>query len=315
VTTDAADGLVLSDLHRRFGDVAALSGLSFAVEPGSLHGFVGANGAGKTTAMRIVVGVDRPDSGTVTLDGAPIDARGRRRVGYLPEERGLYPDMRAHDQLVHLGRLHGMLAADAADAATRLLDRLGLAERADDPVGELSQGNQQRVQLAAALLHDPDLLLLDEPFSGLDPVAAEVMAELLVEHAERGVPVLFSSHQLELVERLCDHVTIIAEGRLVADGRIAELRRARARRRLRVLVDGPAPDLSGVAGVEAVERGTEGALLVTLAPDADDQLLLDAARAAGPVRAFAPVEPTLAELYRDAVTESDAESDAEEVPA
>lgn len=292
------DGLVVVDLHRAFGDVRALAGVSLHVRPGSLHGFVGANGAGKTTLMRIVVGVDEADRGTVRFGGGPMAAADRSRIGYLPEERGLYPDMRVRDQVVFLARLHGLDADTASDNTDALLERLGLAARALDPTTQLSLGNQQRVQLAAALVHEPDLLVLDEPFSGLDPVASDVMAELLLEQASRGVPVLFSSHQLELVERLCDHVTIIADGRQVADGGIEELRTARADRRLRIVLDGAHPAWAEQPGVAAVR--VEGrTALVTLDGGADDQQLLELARRSGRVEAFAPVVPTLAELYRE----------------
>ena len=292
------DGLVVDDLHRAFGDVQALAGVSLHVRPGSLHGFVGANGAGKTTMMRIVVGVDEADRGAVRFGDRPMAAADRARIGYLPEERGLYPDMRVRDQVVFLARLHG-LDADTAGANTdALLERLGLTARALDPTTQLSLGNQQRVQLAAALVHEPDLLVLDEPFSGLDPVASDVMADLLLEQASRGVPVLFSSHQLELVERLCDHVTIIADGRQVADGGIEELRTARADRRLRIVLDGDHPAWAEQPGITAAR--VEGrTALVTLDADVDDQQLLDLARRSGRVEAFAPVVPTLAELYRE----------------
>lgn len=292
------DGLDVRDLVRRFGDVTALDGLSMTVRPGTIHGFVGANGAGKTTTMRIIVGVDHAERGTVLLDGRPIDADRRRRVGYLPEERGLYPDMRSRDQLVHFGRLHGLPAAVAAERADDYLERFGLADRAMDATSKLSLGNQQRVQLAAALLHEPDLLLLDEPFSGLDPVASDLMADLLVEQAARGVPVLFSSHQLDLVERLCDHVTVIRAGRAVADGTIEALRDERRTRRLRVVVEGTTPDWSTHPGVVASRPDGDGVVL-DLTEGADTQHLLDVARAAGRVVAFAPVEPTLTELYRE----------------
>ncbi len=293
-----SDGLVVDDLHRAFGDVRALAGVSLHVRPGSLHGFVGANGAGKTTMMRIVVGVDQADRGLVRFGGEPMAATDRSRIGYLPEERGLYPDMRVRDQVVFLARLHGLDTDTAAHNTDALLQRLGLSARALDPTTQLSLGNQQRVQLAAALVHEPDLLVLDEPFSGLDPVASDVMAELLLEQASRGVPVLFSSHQLELVERLCDHVTIIADGRQVADGGIEELRTARADRRLRIVLDGTHPAWADQPGVAAAR--VEGrTALVTLDDGTDDQRLLDLARRSGRVEAFAPVVPTLAELYRE----------------
>ena len=296
--------LELRDLRRRFGGTVALDGLSLSVRPGRLHGFVGANGAGKTTAMRVVVGVERVDSGEVLLDGAPVSAEARRRIGYMPEERGLYPKMRARDQLVYLARLRGATKAAAREAATSWLERLGLGSRVDDPVEDLSLGNQQRVQLAAALVSQPDLLVLDEPFSGLDPVATDVMAEVLVEQAARGVPVLFSSHQLELVERLCETVTIVAAGRLVADGAVRDLRREGAPRRLAVSV--PAPDGSaawarGVPGCRVVGEDDDGVVL-ELDDGTDDQAVLRAAQSAGPVHRFAPVVPTLAERYRTVTT-------------
>lgn len=215
--------LELQGLRKAFGDRVALDGLSLTVEPGQLLGFVGANGAGKTTAMRIALGVLRPDEGEVRWRGAAATPQDRARIGYLPEERGLYPRMRARDQLVHFARLHGHGADEAARSADAVLERVGLTERATDRVEDLSLGNQQRVQLAAALVHDPACLVLDEPFSGLDPVGVDLMSDVLCERAAAGVPVLFSSHQLELVEKLCDAVAIIAEGRVVTTGSVEGL--------------------------------------------------------------------------------------------
>ena len=296
--------LELDSLTRRYGDRIAVDDLTFAVEGGSVHGFVGPNGAGKTTTMRIVMGVLAPDSGSVRLDGAPVDQVARQTFGYMPEERGLYPRMRVHEQLVYLARLHGAGAADAARAADRWIERLGVSERRDDRVDALSLGNQQRVQLAAALVHDPAVLILDEPFSGLDPVAVDALAEVLLERAREGAAVLFSSHQLELVERLCEEVSIIVDGRLVASGRVDELRLDAARGQLvRVLVEGaPAGWYDELAGVEKVDEDARGVVL-RLLDGVDDQQLLDAARAAGRVHGFAPAEPTLAELFREAVAQ------------
>ena len=202
----------------------ALDGLSFSVAGGQMFGFVGPNGAGKTTAMRIVLGVLEADSGRVLWRGRTVDAGARARFGYMPEERGLYPKMRVRAQLAYLAELHGLDAAAARTEADRWIERLGVEQRAHDRVEELSLGNQQRVQLAAALVHDPELLVLDEPFSGLDPLGVDALSEVLRERAEAGVPVVFSSHQLELVERLCDAVAIIDNGRLVATGSVADLR-------------------------------------------------------------------------------------------
>jgi ABC-2 type transport system ATP-binding protein len=269
-----------------------------------VFGFVGPNGAGKTTAMRIVLGVLAADAGRVRWRGADVDAGVRRRFGYMPEERGLYPKMRAGDQLAYLARLHGLGAGDAARAARGWIDRLGLGERAGERVEKLSLGNQQRVQLAAALVHGPDVLVLDEPFSGLDPVGVDVMSGVLAEQAARGVPVLFSSHQLELVERLCEAVAIVKDGRLVASGGVEELRErgARARRLVRVELagappDGWAEDLAGARVVRPLARG--GVLELDAAADPD--AVLDAARRAGSVTHFSLERPSLAELFREAV--------------
>jgi ABC-2 type transport system ATP-binding protein len=216
--------LRLEELRKSYGETVALDGVSFDVEAGQMFGFVGPNGAGKTTLMRIVLGVLAADSGQVLWHGAPIDAEARRRIGYMPEERGLYPKMRVRDQLVYMARLHGLSRPAAFEATDRWLERLGIAERAGDKVESLSLGNQQRVQLGVALVHEPDLLVLDEPFSGLDPDGVDALSgALLAEISDRQVPVVFSSHQLDLVERLCDSLAIIAGGRIAASGPLAEV--------------------------------------------------------------------------------------------
>ena len=215
--------LELQGLRRTYGDLVALDDLSFDVDGGEILGFVGPNGAGKTTAMRIVLGVLAADRGRVLWRGKELDLSTRRRFGYIPEERGLYPKMKVSDQLIYLARLHGMSKDEASDSTHRWLERLTIAPRGGDRVESLSRGNQQRVQLAAALVHGPELLVLDEPFSGLDPVGVDVMSEILRERAAAGVPVVFSSHQLELVERLCDSVVMIHEGGKVLDGSVKDL--------------------------------------------------------------------------------------------
>ena len=294
--------LELADLARRYGDVVALDGISFSVGPGQMFGFVGPNGAGKTTTMRIVLGVLEPDRGEVRFRGRPVDFATRARFGYMPEERGLYPKMRVRAQLVYLARLHGIDAAEAARAADRWIERLGLTERADDRVEELSLGNQQRVQLAAAMVHDPELLVLDEPFSGLDPVGVDVLSGVLADYAATGVPVVFSSHQLELVERLCEAVAIIKDGRLVASGSVEGLReRGAGGRRVRVAVSAEGDGwLTRVPGAEVVDRGPRGTL-VALDDGAGPDAVLDAARAAGSVTHFSLERPTLTDLFREAV--------------
>lgn len=295
-----AGALTVSGLSKRFGEITAVDDLSFAVLPGEIFGFVGSNGAGKSTTMRIVLGVLAADAGEVSLDGRPVDADVRRRIGYMPEERGLYPKMKVGEQLIYLARLHGMSATDATERARYWTERLGVEERFGDDVAALSLGNQQRVQLAAALVHDPDVLVLDEPFSGLDPVAVDVMSEVLVGKATEGVPVIFSSHQLDLVQRLCHTVGIIAHGRMRALGTVDDLRR-RGGVRLEIdAPDAPAGWADGLPGVASADYGPTTTLLVD--PGLDDQLVLATALATGPVHRFTTNTPELTELFREVVT-------------
>jgi len=298
----AGPTLQLDRVSRRYGDTLALDGLSLTVPSGEIVGFVGSNGAGKTTAMRIALGILAADDGQVLWDGRPAERDLQRTFGYMPEERGLYPKMQVGDQLRYLAALHGFDAAAARESTDRWIDRLGLADRAGQNIEELSLGNQQRVQLGAALVHEPDVLILDEPFSGLDPIGTDVMSDVLRERAAAGAAVVFSSHQLELVERLCHRVAIVDAGRLVASGTTEELRSRRSGVRLRVDVDGGGEGdwAESLAGVTVV-AGDDGAVVVELADGVDDQAVLDAARRAGPVRAFAPVQPSLAELFREVI--------------
>jgi ABC-2 type transport system ATP-binding protein len=291
--------LEIGGLSKRFGSVQALDDVTFSVRPGEVFGFVGSNGAGKTTTMRIVLGVLSPDAGEVRWQGRPVDAELRRRIGYMPEERGLYPKMKVGDQLRYLAQLHGLTAAEAGAAVELWTERLGVAARRGDEVQKLSLGNQQRVQLSAALVHDPEVLVLDEPFSGLDPTAVEVMSSVLRDKAATGVPVIFSSHQLELVERLCDRIGIISGGRMVAVGSVDELRSRDAR--VVLDVEGPPPGWAdALAGVEVLGSAGPGTRL-RLDPGTDDQQVLTAALSAGPVHEFRRYRPPLTELYRDVV--------------
>jgi ABC-2 type transport system ATP-binding protein len=291
---------------KRYGDLVALDDMSFDISAGEIFGFVGSNGAGKTTTMRIALGVLSADSGEVRWGGEPVTFETRRRIGYMPEERGLYPRMKVGEQLVYLARLHGLSAARADERARAWTERLGVASRLDDEVQKLSLGNQQRVQLASALVHDPAVLVLDEPFSGLDPVAVEVMSEVLADKAGSGVPVLFSSHQLDLVERICHRVGIVREGRMVACGTVDELRGSGPRQ---AVVDVPGADPAwarAVPGTTVVEA-RDGRLVLRLDDDVDDQRVLRAALAAGPVREFARRRPPLTELFRHVVSASAAD--------
>ncbi|PZS10901.1 MAG: ABC transporter ATP-binding protein, partial [Solirubrobacterales bacterium] len=276
---------------------------------------LGPNGAGKTTAMRAVLGVTALDSGSVRFAGETVDADARRRFGYMPEERGLYPGMRVLDHLEYLGRLHGMDAPAAERSSRAQCERLGLAKRVDSKVEELSLGNQQRVQLAAALVHEPDLLVLDEPFSGLDPVGIDDLSAVLADRAHEGATVLFSSHQLDLVEHLCEAVAIVDQGRLVAAGTVQELSRG-GRPRLAVRVAGD-PDgnwtvsLPRGAHVQSNEHGT---VAIALDDESDADGVLDAARAAGSVEHFAFERRRLSEVFREAVRRPDAVAPAADRP-
>ena len=300
--------LELRGISRSFGDRLVLDDVSFTVGRGRLTGFVGGNGAGKTTTMRIILGVLAPHAGTVTVDGAPVDGAQRARFGYMPEERGLYPKMQLVEHLTYLARLHGFDRPGATQRAEALVERLGLSARAKDPVESLSLGNQQRAQVAAALVHDPDVLVLDEPFSGLDPMAVEVVQGVLAERAAQGVPVLFSSHQLDVVERLCDDLVIIGGGRVRAAGTREDLRRQFGTARHEIVAEGDMGWLRDVPQVRVDELA--GGSAVFEAPEDVAQQVLTSALARGPVRAFTPLRPTLAEIFRDVVTD---EPELEEV--
>ena len=288
-------------LRRRFGDVVALDGLSLHVGAGEVLGFLGPNGSGKTTALRSILGISEPDAGTVTWNGKPIDDATRRRFGYLPEERGLYPGMKLGEQLAYFATLYGMDHTQATKNAQDWLNRLGLGARIDDKLDALSLGNQQRVQLAAALVHEPQLLVLDEPFSGLDPISIENVGGILREQADAGVAVVFSSHQLDLVEDYCQRVTIVSKGRSVAEGDIDDLRRG-GDPRLVVEVEGDktATWANRLRGVTVVDNA-DGRLRLRLTNSADPQAVLAAAQKRGPVLEFRYEQRRLSEVFREAV--------------
>lgn len=293
--------LRIESLTKTYGEITALDNCSFEVDRGRMLGFLGPNGAGKTTAMRAIFGLVKPDHGSVTWDGMTIGADLRRRFGYMPEQRGLYPKMKILEQVVYMGRLHGMDSVSAHEAGNAWLDRLGLTERKDDTVENLSHGNQQRVQLAVALVHDPDLLVLDEPFSGLDPIAAETMSDILTEEAANGKTVVFSSHQLDVVEDLCEDVVIIDDGQIVLKGVVKELKDAAPIRHLEFEIVGADDDL--LDDVDGVLYLTSKGEVKTAVVDAsvDIRRLLLKAQETGVVRHFAYTTPSLTDLFREAV--------------
>jgi ABC-2 type transport system ATP-binding protein len=301
-TTAGDTVLEIRGLTKRYGTVTALDGATFEARPGRLVGFLGPNGAGKTTTMRCIFGLATPDSGDVRWAGSAIDAATRLRFGYMPEQRGLYPRMRVQDQLAYFGQHHGLSSRVAHAKAAEWLERFGLADRAKSRLEDLSHGNQQRVQLASALVHDPELLVLDEPFSGLDPLGIATMADVLRERAHAGVGVVFSSHQLDLVEEVCEDVVIISRGSVVAKGGIEELKARSGRRHLDVEVVG-----TGGAWLAEQDHHTvlerDGDRVKLLVDDTVDlDALLAAARRAGEVRRFSYEPPKLSELFMEAVT-------------
>ncbi len=230
--------LVVETLSKRFGDIQALDGITFAAQAGQVFGFLGANGAGKTTTMRIVLDILHPDSGSVTWNDRPAAIAPRRTWGYLPEERGLYPRMKVLDQLVFVGSLYGVPRAEAARRARRWLTRFRIADYAERRAEELSKGNEQKIQFIAAILHDPDVLLMDEPFSGLDPINVALLKDAFIEMRDRGKAIVFSTHQMEMVEELCDAIAIIDKGRVVVGGSIHDVKRQDGRQVVRLGVSG-----------------------------------------------------------------------------
>ena len=294
--------LELSRLSKSYGEVRALDECSFRVERGRMLGFLGPNGAGKTTAMRSVFNLVKLDGGSVTWRGRPVGQAERVRFGYMPEQRGLYPKMKIGRQLAYLGRTHGMTKTEAATAAERWLEELGLSDRSGDPLEKLSHGNQQRVQLAAALIHDPELLVLDEPFSGLDPFGVETMGEILRSRARAGAAVVFSSHQLDMVEDLCQDVAVINQGRVVMAGEVRQLKMDSPYWviELELRSEDP-PRWSRLDSVVSVNfDGYRHRIVVRKGADLGD--LVSKLDLGGEVRHFTFSAPSLSELFREAVT-------------
>jgi ABC-2 type transport system ATP-binding protein len=293
--------LQFDQVTKHFGELQALDACTFAARPGRLTGFLGPNGAGKTTAMRAVFGLVALDEGSVAWGGQPIGPAERLRFGYMPEERGLYPRMPVREQLLYLGELCDRPRRDVARSVDGWLGRLGLGDRAGERVDALSHGNQQRVQLIAALVNEPELLVLDEPFSGLDPLAMAVMGELLREVAANGATVLFSSHQLDLVEDLCEDVVIIDHGRVVLAGALDDLRASVPERFVDVQVRGRTPDWSRVDDVEVL-AASNGHARLRVRPGVDLTAVVAEAGRDGELLAFAYQPPTLSEIFHEAVT-------------
>ncbi len=292
--------LALKGIAKSYGSRQVLDDISFTVAPGRLTGFVGGNGAGKTTTMRIILGLLTPDAGTVTRGGEPLTAEARHQFGYMPEERGLYPKMKVLEQVVYFARLNGFGKADATEKATALLTELGLGERLGDNIEALSLGNQQRAQIAASLVHDPEVLILDEPFSGLDPLAVETVAGVLQERAARGVSVLFSSHQLDVVERLCDELVIIADGTIRAAGPRERLREQHAAPRWEIDSTGDLGWLRTETGIRVVDFDGGSAVFDADSPEIAQRVLRRALEG-GEVARFSPQHPSLSQIFKEVI--------------
>ena len=309
--------LQIDHVTKRFGATTALDALTFDVAPGEVFGFLGANGAGKTTTMRICLGIIAPDAGEIRWKGQPVRDLPRRTWGYLPEERGLYPRMAVLDQLVYYASLYGETPERARREALAWLARFRIPEYAHRRAEELSKGNQQKVQFIAAILHAPDVLLMDEPFTGLDPINLVLLREAFMELRDQGRTLILSTHQMEAAEAMCESVAIVDRGRLVAGGRLRDLKRATGHKWVGIALDGPspAPDwLAGLPGVDVVRRDATGAELELLPGIEPAAILADVVAKGASVRRFEVVEPSLEALFIELVGRP-AEDEAEVLTA
>jgi ABC-2 type transport system ATP-binding protein len=303
-----AMALVIDGLCKRFGSVQALDGVSFTVNPGRICGFLGANGAGKTTTMRITLGFLRADTGSVTWQGQDTRDWPRRTWGYMPEERGLYPRMPVMDQLVYFGSLYGIDRKRARTLADEWLARFRIADLADRRVESLSKGNQQKVQFVATVLHDPDVLLMDEPFVGLDPINVALLKDAFLELRDRGKTLIFSTHQLDQAEELCDSVAIIDHGRLVTSGPTREVKRSTGHQVVRVATstDGELAWLRSLPHVTVTRPGRDFTE-VQVDAGTDPQVILRAAMTKGEVLKFEVADPSLEDVFVERVGALDVE--------
>jgi ABC-2 type transport system ATP-binding protein len=295
--------LELIDVRKSYGDFQAVAGLSMTVPPGSIFGLLGPNGAGKTTTIRMIMDIIAPDAGEVRTFGHPRTAEDLRKVGYLPEERGLYRKMTVMDQLTFLAEIRGLSRRDAQAAIARWLERVELGGWAKNKVEELSKGMQQKIQLVGTLLHEPEILILDEPFSGLDPLNQEMFKELLAEYRQQGRCILFSTHGMELAEKMCDHICLISQGRAILTGELKTIKRQLSGNSYRLVADGDLAALADVAGIDHALPAEGGAKLF-LRPEADGAQVLRDIVGRVAVREFRSEEPELEEIFMKAVRDA-----------
>ena len=295
----------LNKVRKSYDSFVAVDDLSFAIEPGTVFGLLGPNGAGKTSTIRMMIGITAPDSGTINLFGKPFERKCLEKIGYLPEERGLYKKMKVLDQLVFLAELHGMDAVDARKKAVQWCERLEIAEKLQSKVEELSKGMQQKIQFIAALLHDPELIIMDEPFYGLDPVNSGLLKDVMVETKKRGKTILFSTHRMDQVEKLCDSICLINKGKAVLQGRLAQVKAQYGKNNVQIEYQGNGDFLEQPQLVGSYNN-YGNYVEVRLAPGADPQSLLRAVAEKSRVSKFEIVEPSLEEIFIDVVGKTDA---------
>lgn len=292
--------LVLTEVTKRFDSFTAVDHLSLTIQEGQLFGLLGANGAGKTTTIRMILGIMEPTEGKISWNGETINESKSHLVGYLPEERGLYPKLTVKDQLLYLGRLRGMQKGEALKKLEEWLERFRIPEYKEKKVEELSKGNQQKIQFIAAILHQPKLLFLDEPFSGLDPVNSDLIKGVILDLSKGGTTIIFSSHRMEQVEELCENLVILRKGRPVVEGNLKEIKRSYGKKNIILHSDGDLGFLTRMEGVTRLEKTAEGAI-VGVSSEQVSQKVLQEAMKSGFVTKFALEEPSLHEIFVEKV--------------
>lgn len=295
----------LNKVRKTYDSFVAVDDLSFNIEQGGVFGLLGPNGAGKTSSIRMMIGITAPDSGEINMFGRPFERKSLQRVGYLPEERGLYRKMKVLDQLIFLGELHGMSAGSARQKAIEWCERLEITEKLQNKVEELSKGMQQKIQFIAALIHDPEFVIMDEPFFGLDPVNATVLKDVLLDLKKKGRTILFSTHRMDQVEKLCDSICLINHGRSVLQGPLKHVKAQYGKRNVQIEYDGDGAFLNQATLVGSYNN-YGNYVEVRLAPGADPQQLLHAAAERSRISKFELVEPSLEEIFIEVVGKNDA---------